>query len=299
VLSGNHDPATPLQGAQTLVDALGNGSVILETHNIGHDALRGRCTLERSAQYLLDPASLKSSPPRVACPELAPDQTVVGTVSDVFPWAQAASRMSETALGDLAADAMRAAAGTAIAMVNSGGLRTALPAPGVLPADKTLRRPETGYAAGPPYDIVVDDLRALHPWGNRIITMTVSGAELHDVLEHAVASYDGSKGHSEFPQVSGIRLTFDPGAAPGSRIKTLALDDGTPIAADASASYSFALADFVWYGGTGYLTFLERATSSPALGGFFVDAVIDHFKKNSLAAGKELSPTIAGRITKL
>ena len=37
------------------------------------------------------------------------------------------------------------------------------------PVDKTLRRTAVGYAAGPPYDLVVGDIFNMHPYGNAAV----------------------------------------------------------------------------------------------------------------------------------
>ena len=56
-----------------------------------------------------------------------------------------------------------AALGTdAMAFINAGGIQDSLPS-SYLPADTSLRRPDEGYAQGPPYDVVWTDVeRAIH-----------------------------------------------------------------------------------------------------------------------------------------
>lgn len=88
----------------------------------------------------------------------------------------AVERVGEVAVG-VVTDALRATYNTQIALTNGGGLRSSLPS-SYAPADTSLRRPTPGYAAGPPYDLVLGDAYTLLPFGNAALTRTVTGAQL-------------------------------------------------------------------------------------------------------------------------
>ncbi|MDH5492901.1 MAG: 5'-nucleotidase C-terminal domain-containing protein, partial [Myxococcales bacterium] len=207
-------------------------------------------------------------------------------------WDRNSNRTGETALGDLVADALRAATGADLALVNGGGIRAGLPANGVLPADTALRRPGAGYAAGPPFDIVFEDLRAVFPFGNRALTAAVTGAQLHAFLEHALAEYTGpAAGTGSFVQISGFRMVFDGAAAPGARVVSLSLEDGTPIPDEATASYTLSLPDYVWYGGTGHYGLVEASTAPPTVGAPLEEVLADYFQ-----AQGEVTAATDGRI---
>lgn len=210
----------------------------------------------------------------------------IGVATDVFPRGGNIERVREVALGNLVADAMRQTYGTQLAFTNGGGLRDALPS-SYLPQDKSLRRRSSGYAVGPPYDLVVGDIFSVLPFGNEIVTRSITGADLYAALEHSVAALPSANGR--FLQISGFRFKYGSALPPGSRIVEVVLDDGTPILPDAT-SYTVALNDFVNEGGDGY--------SMLSTGGHGVtravmaDAVLDFVR----AAGT-ITPVVEGRIT--
>ncbi|HET6638022.1 MAG TPA: 5'-nucleotidase C-terminal domain-containing protein [Gemmatimonadota bacterium] len=104
-------------------------------------------------------------------------------------------RRGESALGDLIADAQRAATGTEMAMTNAGGIRADL-------------------QAGP---LSFRDVFAVQPFQNTLVRMTLTGEQVRQVLEAAVT---GSVG-----QVSGVRFSFDPTRPVGDRVLDAWLED--------------------------------------------------------------------------
>jgi 5'-nucleotidase len=113
----------------------------------------------------------------------------------------------------------------------------------------TLRRPTAGYAAGPPFDLVVGDVYAVLPFGNIAVTRTVTGEQLWAMLEHSVEALPAPAGF--FGQVSGLRFTFDSSQPPGSRVTSVTTAGEAPILADAT-TYTLATSDFIAAGGDGY-----------------------------------------------
>ena len=96
-------------------------------------------------------------------------------------------RRAETNLGDLCADAYRdQGGGTDIAFVNGGGIRVQLPAG----------------------DLTLNDILRVHPFGNSLTVIEVTGQQVLDALEWSVHSLPGEFGG--FDQVSGITFTVDP-----------------------------------------------------------------------------------------
>jgi len=143
--------------------------------------------------------------------------------------------------------------------MNSGGIRQTIPAGNYFPADHALRRATAGYAAGPPYDLVKGDVYSVLPFNNIITTRTVTGAQLWAMLENGVSAINATTGlgtDGRFPQISGFKFTFRYGNAAGSRVTSVELDDGTPIAADAT-TYTMALPNFVNAGGDGYTMLVD------------------------------------------
>jgi 5'-nucleotidase len=170
-------------------------------------------------------------------------------------------RVGETPLGDLVADAVLTKAkplGAKIALVNGGGMKTALPSP-YAPVDKTLRRTAVGYAAGPPYDLVVGDVFNLHPFGNALVVRKIKGSVLWAALENGLSALPAPIGG--FPQIAGFKVVYDPAAAAGSRVVSVTLDDGTVVAKDDTKEIGFATVDFVNAGGDGYSMLIEPVPS--------------------------------------
>jgi 5'-nucleotidase len=172
----------------------------------------------------------------------------IAVTSGVFERGMNVERLREVPLGNLVAESIRARYGTQLAFINGGGLRAPLPS-SYAPADKTLRRTAAGYVAGPPYDLVVGDVYTVLPFGNSVVTRTVTGAQLWAMCEHGVEALPNANGW--FPQIAGFRFTFDSTKPVGQRVLTVTLADGTPIAKD-ETRYTLATSDFLDAGGDGY-----------------------------------------------
>ena len=96
-------------------------------------------------------------------------------------------RRAETNLGDLCADAYLDQSGDAdIAFINGGGIRVQL---------------NKG-------DLTLNDILKVHPFGNSLTVIEVTGQQVLDALEWSVHSLPGEFGG--FDQVAGITFTVDP-----------------------------------------------------------------------------------------
>lgn len=240
-----------------------NNAIVVENRSRGRTYARTKLTvdprngriLSRSVQFVT-PVSAAVTPDQAIVNLLGPFRTqlaaafdrFIGIATDIFPRGGNIERLGEVAIGNLVADSIRLRYGTQIAITNGGGLRAPLPS-SYLPADIGLRRTSPGYAAGPPFDLVVGDAFTVLPFGNVVVTRTVTGAQLHAALEHSVAVLPSANGR--FLQISGFQFTFDSSRPAGSRLVTVMLDDGTPVLADGT-TYTMAVPDFVNAGGDGY-----------------------------------------------
>lgn len=209
----------------------------------------------------------------------------IGTATATFVHSFAALGSSETAQGDLVADAMRVRYGVQLVLQNGWGIRAPLPT-GYAPADTSLRRPIGGYAAGPPYDLVAADVYLMLPFGNRVVTRTVTGSQLWAMLEHGVSLYPSN--HNGFPQIAGFSFTFDQSNPAGSRVLSVTLAGGAPIANDATV-YTFATNDFLNAGGDGYAMLNDGQGTAQEI----MARVVADF----IEAAGAIAPTVAGRIT--
>ncbi len=150
---------------------------------------------------------------------------VVGTTKVFLDGISENVRTSETNLGNLAADCIRWAADSKVAMTNGGSIRTSI---------------EAG-------DITKGMLSEVFPFGNIVVKKEVTGQAIKDMLEHGVQDYPATSGG--YPQTSGMTFTIDATKEPGDRISDLKVG-GKPI--DLSAMYTLASNDFTIAGGDGY-----------------------------------------------
>jgi 2',3'-cyclic-nucleotide 2'-phosphodiesterase (5'-nucleotidase family) len=140
------------------------------------------------------------------------------------PVATLAERLSRAgaqhSLGNLIADAQRAAAGTDVAVMNSGGIRADL---------------DSGV-------VTYGELFEVQPFDNTLVRVTMRGSDLRSYLGQIVA-----RGRPN-AHVSGASIVYSRDSAGAGRIDTVRVA-GRPI--DDSASYTVAINDFMAAGGDG------------------------------------------------
>jgi len=165
------------------------------------------------------------------------------------------SDTQESPLNNLIADAMRDYAGTQIAFQNVGGLRA------------TLRK-------GP---ITKGDLFEVLPFQNTVIKMSLSGAQLKQLLARRVLA------------VSGMKVSWDTTRSFPDRLVSATLANGQPI--QDGTRYTIAANDFMAAGGDGLIE-LTQGTSLEETGMLLRDAVISYLRKHPL-----VSAATDGRVT--
>ena len=174
--------------------------------------------------------------PRVAALTAAAERAVRPRISKVIAYAdapitRAITSAGESALGDLVADAQRAATGADISLMNPGGLRS------------DLRR-------GP---ITLGDILTLHPFGNRLETLTLSGAQVLAALEQ-----QWPRDPQQLPRVlktSGLFYEWDPERPAGHHVVTACDAAGRPL--EPSRDYRVTVNDFLAGGGDNFLIFKQ------------------------------------------
>ena len=185
------------------------------------------------------------------------------------------SRTKETNVGNFIADAYRDAVGADIGFVNGGSIRADLM-----------------YNPGP---LTMRDVLSILPFNNPIVKVEVTGKTLMDILEHGVARSREDNEPGRFPQVSGLKFTFDANKLPGQRV-TQASVNGKPV--DSNATYTIATSDFlVSRGGDGYTMFkdakiLLASDKAPKDSEVFEKAIRD-------APNATIAPKLEGRITRI
>ena len=184
-------------------------------------------------------------------------------------------RNEETNLGDAIADAMlskTAAFGGKVALTNGGGIRSSIPR-GVVTMGQILE---------------------VLPFGNEITMVTLSGGQLAAALENGVSQVEAGGGR--FPQVAGLRFTFDPAGAAGSRVGLVELWDPVTKAYRSllpDEPVIVATNDFLAGGGDGYTVFAE-GTARYDTGWLLSDALAEYVRQAS-----PLNTEVEGRIRRV
>ncbi|MBL8146680.1 MAG: 5'-nucleotidase C-terminal domain-containing protein, partial [Anaerolineae bacterium] len=218
----------------------------------------------------------------LAAPIDALKATAVGESAVFLIGDRAVCRVQECNLGDLITDAMRAETGAQIAITNGGGIRSNIPVGVDTPADPALDAPQT---------VTLGDVLTVLPFGNLVSTFELTGADVVLALENGVSQAENGAGR--FPQVSGIRFTWDPAAEAGSRIVSVEVlgEDGSFSPIDPAATYSLVSNDFMRRGGDGYAVFDENAINPYDFG-----RPLDQVLADYIAANTPINPQIEGRI---
>ena len=189
-----------------------------------------------------------------SCPAPDLNRAPMGTTTVLFPRNGVLERTGETALGDLVADALRVTAGSQLALVTGGGLRTSLPSPYVPPLPSSYvppLLPEGGAfrrSGSPPFDLFAGDAYSVLPFGNHVVTRTITGQQLADAVEHGLSQVPTAAAF--FPQISGFSVSYSVSAP---HLRQLSLWSGAPVAPD--GHYTIALESFISEGGDGYTMF--------------------------------------------
>lgn len=165
-------------------------------------------------------------------------------------------RSKETAIGDLIADAMRAANGADIAITNGGGIR----------GDKT-------YAPGT--TLTRRDILTELPFGNVTVVTEITGQKVLDALENGFSQVENGAGR--FPQVSGLKVVVDLRKSAGSRVVSVEVN-GKPL--DPNAKYKVATNDYMLNGGDGYTAFKGgKVLIDASAGKLMANSVIDYIQQ--------------------
>jgi 5'-nucleotidase len=184
-------------------------------------------------------------------------------------------RSRECPMGNLVADAMLdrvKGQGVTIALQNGGGLRASI-------------------GAG---EVSMGDVLAVLPFQNTLSTFNITGTGIVSALENGVSQVE--EGGGRFPQVAGLRFSWDPKAAPNAgRIKSVEVQEGegwAPI--DPAKVYIVATNNFMRNGGDGYTVLRDRGTNAYDFGPGLEEVLAAY-----LAEHPDYPVAPQGRITRL
>jgi 5'-nucleotidase len=205
---------------------------------------------------------------------------VVGSISADLT--TAANAAGESSLGDVIADAQlgytTSTAGAQIALMNPGGIRAPL----------TFGNSPGGEAPG---QVTYGECFTVQPFNNLVVTQTLTGAQLKEVLEQQFVGFGGQTVQRILQVSAGFAYTYTASAAAGSKVSGITLN-GVPV--DPAATYRVTTNDFLANGGDGF-TRLTGGTDRVTAPGFDVDALVAHLGGPAAPIG----PGPQNRITRL
>jgi len=216
--------------------------------------------------------------------------SVLGTITAAV--GSGASAAGESPAGKLIADAQLAATnapqfgGAVVALMNAGGVRS------------------SGFIAGDglyPHDVTYGEAFTVQPFANVLVTMTLTGQQLHDVLEQQFPGCLNQTARRIMQVSSTLTYTFQESNACGSRIVDATLN-GLPFVSNGlvlnpTATYRVTVNNFMATGGDGFGV-LTGGTNL-LNGAFDLDALVSYlsgFKAPNAAYNPASFPN---RITKL
>ena len=177
-------------------------------------------------------------------------------------------RLGEAAIGNLIADVMRDGVDADVGYANGGGIR-----------GKKIYAPGT--------TITRRDILSEMPFGNVVVKLELTGAQIWDALENGLSQIENNAGR--FPQVSGMSFIYNPKAKAGARVVSVNIG-GLPL--NKGRTYTMATNNYIAGGGDGYSVFKKAKVIIDASGAtIMAGMVMDYIK-----AKGSVSPKVEGRI---
>jgi 5'-nucleotidase len=190
---------------------------------------------------------------------------LLGTTSAAIT--REATEAGDSPLGDLVADAMRAAARADVAFVSPGSLRADLP-------------------SGP---ITWGMLYTVLPFGNTLVRISMTGEQIQRLLEEQW--YGANAQVPKILKVSGMSYLYNGSRAAGRRV--VAVYDARGGHLEPARRYQVAVSDFLADGGDHYGAFNEATDRTP------VARDIDAFEAYLRAVNGTIAPPTDPRITRV
>lgn len=187
---------------------------------------------------------------------------VEGIAGEAF--AKTQNDAGESTMGDLIADAQRWATGTDFAFMNAGGIRASL---------------DSG-------DITWGELFTIQPFGNTMVAMRLTGAQIYGVLEQQWLGQP----YARIMSVSGLSYTWDDGLPVGSRVVEVRKDGNALSKTD---TFTVTCNNFMAGGGDNFIGF--RDGLGPTVGPNDVDVLVDYVKSQV----QPITPSATDRILRL
>ncbi len=187
---------------------------------------------------------------------------VVGTATTALTRTESAA--GESALGNLIADAQRVTTDADFAFMNPGGIRADLDAG----------------------EVSWGDLFTIQPFGNDLVSMDLSGAQIRLLLEQQWPNPTTAR----ILKTSGLTYRWDAARPVGDRVTEILGADGVPL--DPAATYRVTVNSFIAAGGDNFLVLVEG--TNRVIGPVDLDALVEHIE----ALPQPFSAAIEGRIVR-
>jgi len=201
---------------------------------------------------------------------LAKDGNIVGRTDVYLDGRRGQVRTEETNMGNLTADAnlwtaQQFDSTVLVSLKNGGGIRAEIGefvevSPGIYEPNPPQANPAAGKEAG---DVSQLDLENTLRFNNGLSLLTLTATQLKEVIEHGVAESEPGATPGRFPQVGGLRCSYDLDQDPGSRVQSLMIMDlegnvldtvvsGGEVVGDAARLIRIVTLNFLAGGGDGY-----------------------------------------------
>jgi 5'-nucleotidase len=216
--------------------------------------------------------------------------SIVGRIAKALPSKPDDSGSGETLAGDLVVDSQLAATSSAdtghavMALINGSGVRDR----GFIAADGKY-----------PRDVSYQDAFNVRPFGNSLVSMTMTAEQLKDALEQQFAGCNGQTGDNILQVSKGLKVEWSSSAPPCSKIVTLTLASSVGgareeivknhIVQHPEKSYRVSIDNFLAAGKSNFTVFLKGTDQQG--GPQDIDALVMYLKAWTLGSGKPFDPS--------
>ena len=272
---GAKGPYPTMVGGTAIVQAYAYGKFLGELNVTFDDA--GVITEATGEPIIMDAAVTEDAATKARIGELAQPldeirNRVVAEAAEAIEGDRSVCRAMECPMGNLVADAMLdrvKGQGIQIAFQNGGGLRASID-------------------AGP---VTMGEVLTVLPFQNTLSTFQTTGKTVLAALENGVSQVE--EGAGRFPQVAGLKFTWDPTGTPGARVTSVMVKEGDAfVPLDLEKTYGVVTNNFVRNGGDGYKMFVSDAANVYDFGPDLADVTAEY-----LAANAPYQPYTDGRIS--
>ncbi|MDR6758814.1 5'-nucleotidase [Mycoplana sp. BE70] len=258
----------PVVQAGAYTKYLGNLKVVFDDHGVVKEAKGDPILLDGS--FKPDEAVV-ARVKELAGPIEEMKAKIVAETAAPIDGSRESCRVGECQMGNLVADALvdrTKGQGVTAAITNGGGLRASID-------------------GGP---VTMGEVVTVLPFQNTLSTFQLKGADLVTALENGLGQIE--EGAGRFPQVAGMKISFDKSRPAGSRVVSVEMKQGDAfVPLDPAKVYTLASNNYMRAGGDGYKVFATGATNAYDYGPTLDQVVADY-----LAANRPYKPYTDGRI---